>query len=481
MMKKVLCFMVFLLTIAACGYAASGPQNFPQGEIRLGANDATRGTVTAYGDNNTSGALVTLHNAANEDTSAQAYRIMPDGNKLTIGTINATTGAYAYIIELLFGGGLNMNGGTLDTNGGSIATDGGSLALTGGNITGAGTVTGGTFNSSVLYNGQQVILGADGPFSGNTLQIYKLLGSGNIIDMQGASSTKAWIDRFTNLVTSGTLRTNQTITSGDDLITADDATIGDDLTVNGKATIAGITIDGDIYGVREVVASSGDFTSAEVDTLNLPTAPAGRLMLSGVPVTYVPDDVTSAVLTGSASGPVWRSLPPGNLPSIAGEGEKVLHVKTDESGVEWVDADSLPGIVTNTTLAKANAMDYGIASFNPTDFNDNGGGLISIDFANGQAATSGQDGLLQSGDWTTFNNKVGTARSISTTSPLSGGGDLSANRTISIGDAAADGATKGASAFNANNFDAASGVVNLDFTNGQKATSGQHGFLSSTD
>jgi hypothetical protein len=50
-------------------------------------------------------------------------------------------------------------------------------------------------------------------------------------------------------------------------------------------------------------------------------------------------------------------------------------------------------------------------------------------------ATTSVDGYLTSTDWTTFNNKVATTRSISTTAPLSGGGDLSANRTLSIAQA----------------------------------------------
>lgn len=45
-------------------------------------------------------------------------------------------------------------------------------------------------------------------------------------------------------------------------------------------------------------------------------------------------------------------------------------------------------------------------------------------------ATSLANGYLSSTDWSTFNSKVGTARSIATTSPLTGGGDLSADRTI---------------------------------------------------
>jgi hypothetical protein len=47
-------------------------------------------------------------------------------------------------------------------------------------------------------------------------------------------------------------------------------------------------------------------------------------------------------------------------------------------------------------------------------------------------ADTATDGYLSSTDWNTFNNKVSTTRTISTTAPLTGGGDLSANRTLSI-------------------------------------------------
>lgn len=58
-------------------------------------------------------------------------------------------------------------------------------------------------------------------------------------------------------------------------------------------------------------------------------------------------------------------------------------------------------------------------------------------------ASSTNRGVLSSTDWTTFNNKqnalgytpVNTTLTISTTAPLSGGGDLSANRTLTISQA----------------------------------------------
>lgn len=56
---------------------------------------------------------------------------------------------------------------------------------------------------------------------------------------------------------------------------------------------------------------------------------------------------------------------------------------------------------------------------------------------------------------------VQTSRTISTTSPLAGGGDLSSNRTFSIANAAADGSTKGAASFNATDFTASSGNITL--------------------
>jgi hypothetical protein len=81
----------------------------------------------------------------------------------------------------------------------------------------------------------------------------------------------------------------------------------------------------------------------------------------------------------------------------------------------------------------------------------------------------------------TVTNGVYTTRTISTTAPLSGGGDLSANRTLSIADAAADGTTKGAATFTASDFNATTGVISIDYTNGQAASAGTKGFLTSAD
>ena len=76
---------------------------------------------------------------------------------------------------------------------------------------------------------------------------------------------------------------------------------------------------------------------------------------------------------------------------------------------------------------------------------------------------------------------VSPTRTINTSSPLSGGGDLSADRTLSIADAAADGTTKGAATFTANDFNSSAGLISIDYTNGQAASGSTKGFLTSGD
>jgi len=92
------------------------------------------------------------------------------------------------------------------------------------------------------------------------------------------------------------------------------------------------------------------------------------------------------------------------------------------------------GTITTTgtigiSNAKADSLTKGAATFKDSDFNDDGAGLISIDYTNGQSATSITKGFLTSADWTTFNGKqdalvsgsnIKTVNSIS----LLGSGDI---------------------------------------------------------
>ena len=97
------------------------------------------------------------------------------------------------------------------------------------------------------------------------------------------------------------------------------------------------------------------------------------------------------------------------------------------SGTRSVDITS--GTSATLPLSVADGATLGLSSFNANDFNSSSG-IISLDYTNAQKATTGQHGFLTSTDWNTFNGKVGPSRSISTAAPLSGGGDLSTDRTI---------------------------------------------------
>lgn len=103
-------------------------------------------------------------------------------------------------------------------------------------------------------------------------------------------------------------------------------------------------------------------------------------------------------------------------------------------------------------------------------------------------ASATNRGALSSSDWTTFNNKVSTTRTISTTAPLSGGGDLSANRTLSISQATTS--TDGyLSSTNWNTFNNKENVLTFSSPLSRStntisipvATSSVNGYLSSTD
>jgi hypothetical protein len=65
--------------------------------------------------------------------------------------------------------------------------------------------------------------------------------------------------------------------------------------------------------------------------------------------------------------------------------------------------------------------------------------------------------------------------------PAGDGSSLTGLTASQLPNAAADGTIKGVATFNANDFNASSGVVTIDYTNGQAAATGTKGFLTGTD
>ena len=185
---------------------------------------------------------------------------------------------------------------------------------------------------------------------------------------------------------------------------------------------------------------------------------------------------------------------------------QLLDINTTGSlqGESWADGDVLylsPTTAGRITNIKPTGATGHIVVIGYVEYAHNSQGAIYIKIMNGWEldelhnvyinSPANNDALIYESSTQLWKNKtiatalgytpVATTRSIATTAPLSGGGDLSADRTLSIADAAADGSTKGAAAFTASDFNAASGVISIDYTNGQAASSVNKGFLTAAD
>ena len=101
----------------------------------------------------------------------------------------------------------------------------------------------------------------------------------------------------------------------------------------------------------------------------------------------------------------------------------------------------------------------------------------------GELVYDTDDGEIYKGDGATAGGIIiggsGTVTSVTASTPLSSSGGATPN--ITIANAAADGTTKGAAAFTASDFNASSGVISIDYTNGQAASGSNKGFLTSAD
>ena len=108
---------------------------------------------------------------------------------------------------------------------------------------------------------------------------------------------------------------------------------------------------------------------------------------------------------------------------------------TGNSATDTIDLKvaAVGGVSSVNSLTGALTINSGTSG---TDFAVNSSGsTITLNLPIASATNTGK---LSSTDWSTFNNKVSTSRTISTSSPLTGGGDLSTDRTISFSNQSAN-------------------------------------------
>jgi len=174
---------------------------------------------------------------------------------------------------------------------------------------------------------------------------------------------------------------------------------------SGPATLTGNTLNIPNYatgGGSGTVTSVGLVLGVSGNDINVSSSPVTS---SGDIILNIP--IASATKTGKLSSTDWTTF--NNKQNALG------YTPANKAG------DTFTGPISATNLSGTNTGDET---------------QTSIKTKLGAASTSA-DGYLTAADWTTFNNKVDSTRSISTTAPLSGGGDLSTNRTLSISQASA--------------------------------------------
>jgi hypothetical protein len=93
---------------------------------------------------------------------------------------------------------------------------------------------------------------------------------------------------------------------------------------------------------------------------------------------------------------------------------------------------SVPGYLTTTDWNTFNSKVAPTTSVGTTAPLQGGGNLSANRTLSITKADVSTDGYLSATDWSTFNNKVNSSRQITATSPLTGGGDLSSNVTVGI-------------------------------------------------
>jgi hypothetical protein len=262
------------------------------------------------------------------------------------------------------------------------------------------------------------------------LTVSGILTVGNVLRVGPATAKKLYnyIDDDTSVQGSGK------IGASNDLYVEGEIALGGDLSGNGSLTLnktfrVGATGGKAAYNVidDDTTLTASSLMGASNDLLV-----EGDVQVSGA-LTLSRDLTISKLqsLTGAAyyvvqtaKGTVGKTaLPYGGGASGGGV--------TSVSGSTPISSSGGTTPAISIANAVSDGATKGAASFTAADFNDSSGN-ISIDYANGQMATSGQHGFLSDTDWSTFNGKA------STSSPAFSGnvnmkGNLSVSDNLTIG------------------------------------------------
>jgi hypothetical protein len=277
---------------------------------------------------------------------------------------------------------------------------------------------------------------------------------------------------------------------------AGDITAGSALSVagatslNGGATIRGLTVETATATQDQIVLQAaavgaarfvGTITNADLTaarTYTLPDA-SGTLCTTATCLTSFSEADTLATVTSRGASTATASTFSGGLTASgglnatgAGTGLSVTNNATIGGTLGVTGATTLTGALTVNNTAYVRNLTTGTATATDDQL------ILSVT-AGGAARFNG---TINTTDLTAA--RTYTLPNASGTFAVSASTPLTLNATtgnLTITDAAANGSTKGAASFATNDFDATSGNISIDYTNGQAASGSAKGFLTSAD
>ena len=353
------------------------------GATVVGNNNMVDGNSIVFGDNNI-------------DTTASSIII---GTSNIVESIGVVVGSNNTVLPGLDGVSIFGNGITA-TTGNTLYTNN-IILSSGGTINGVpiSVITGGTGTPQTLED-TLVIGNTTGP---NWIQVdsgYGLRSTDGVDITDTLSLDPANLGNGTSILSENT-------------------TTGDFSVFGAIPTNQTLTVNSSIGNISNIDILDSSITLSSTDTMNTSeidiTISDIKLQTSGIDL-----NPTTRLRVNPASGGY-------ELPIVDGSNGDVL--TTDGSGiVSWQPAGTGSGITSLNGLTTP-TQTFAVGTTG-TDFTINS--TTSTHTFNLPIASATNTGKLSSTDWSTFNNKVSTTRTISTTAPLQGGGDLSANRTLSI-------------------------------------------------